>query len=335
MPHKLSKLQPQLPSFSPHIPSTMEWAAAPAAAEEPAFLQSGVRPLAWSHYFDEADFTANDRRAQLIKELSCFLAGRAGWQFLSDGTKKYHGSVVVKADASKLLQLSRSSDLEEALRHSPKEALACISAAAYEVLFGLRCAEARAMLGLFHPTKVLLRLHNLGPAAFCPVSSIQAETVGRLVTVRGTINRATAVRPLVTEMPYTCSKCGNQQVVSFPDGKFVQPARCAGQGCRSRTFAPNTAAAKCVDMQRVQVQVRHHVSHATLSLTMHTSPSDTSIPFPRSSALHAPHAHTKTIHVHACRASHEMSATTVAACLSPLRLSWSTTWWAPACQGTW
>lgn len=119
----------------------------------------------------------------------------------------------------------------------------------------MRERDTRACLpGLQQPCKVLARLHN-HPAAFRAISAIKADAVGRLVTVRGTVVRATPPAPLVVEMEFVCGKCGGAQRQAFPDGRFSPPGGCAERGCRSRTFQPVRANSTCIDWQRVGLQV--------------------------------------------------------------------------------
>lgn len=124
-----------------------------------------------------------------------------------------------------------------------------------QVLFRLREAATRAQLpALQAPGRVLLRLRNM-PAAFRTISSIKADCIGRLVSVRGTVVRSTAPQPLVTSMEFVCGKCGAAQRVPFPDGRYTPPAGCAEHGCRSRTFMPVRPSAACIDWQRIALQV--------------------------------------------------------------------------------
>lgn len=127
-----------------------------------------------------------------------------------------------------------------------------------QVLFRVRVAATRqALAALQQPCKVLVRLAN-HPRAFRTISSIKADSIGRLVSVRGTVVRATPAQPLVTEMEFVCGKCGAPQRATFPDGRFTPPAACGEGGCRSRTFAPNKGVSVCIDWQRVGLQVRRH-----------------------------------------------------------------------------
>jgi DNA replicative helicase MCM subunit Mcm2 (Cdc46/Mcm family) len=81
-----------------------------------------------------------------------------------------------------------------------------------QALFSLRPDQAQLDLPhLYGAAKVLVRLHN-HPGSFKPISSILADQIGRLVTIRGTVTRATPARPLVMEMQFVCGKCGEPQV---------------------------------------------------------------------------------------------------------------------------
>ena len=58
----------------------------------------------------------------------------------------------------------------------------------------LSCSEL-----YFKPTS---RTHTLS------VRQIKAGSIGRLVTVRGIVTRATEVKPIMTVATYTCDQCG-------------------------------------------------------------------------------------------------------------------------------
>ena len=52
---------------------------------------------------------------------------------------------------------------------------------------------------------------------------------GRLATVGGTVVRMSPVRPLITEMAFTCGKCGTRLTVAYPDRKCALPTKCSGE----------------------------------------------------------------------------------------------------------
>lgn len=53
-------------------------------------------------------------------------------------------------------------------------------------------------------------LHFKAPSRTHPLSvrQVKADSIGRLVTVRGIVTRATEVKPVMTVATYTCDQCG-------------------------------------------------------------------------------------------------------------------------------
>ena len=57
-----------------------------------------------------------------------------------------------------------------------------------------------------------------------PVRKVKADNIGKLVTVRGIVTRATEVKPLMSVATYTCDQCGSesyQPVRSYLDCIFT------------------------------------------------------------------------------------------------------------------
>jgi MCM OB domain len=52
---------------------------------------------------------------------------------------------------------------------------------------------------------------------------------GKLVSVKGTVLRASTPRPLVVEMDFLCSQCGSTATTKFEDGKYTLPSKCSGE----------------------------------------------------------------------------------------------------------
>lgn len=208
------------------------------------------KPVAWSYYWADSDYTADDRRALLIRELTCFFCSAVGWPLISSA-RSWFDKIPVSLDWEQLSALSGLFSLREAMLHAPGEALSCLGAAVHEALFV--CAPLPPQPSVEGPAKILVRLHN-HQTSFLPISAIRADQVGRLVTIRGTATRTTPVRPLITSMQFICAKCTSTHEVPFPDGRFQPPLSCGMEGCRSRTLAPNRSAVTCVDWQRVQIQ---------------------------------------------------------------------------------
>ncbi|KAG2441933.1 hypothetical protein HXX76_003538 [Chlamydomonas incerta] len=103
------------------------------------------------------------------------------------------------------------------------------------------------------PGRIVVRLYN-HPASLTHIRALKSSSIGKLVTLRGTVVRMTPVRPLVTHMDFVCAKCGSRTTQAFTDGVYALPTKCSGDGCRSRTFAPHRASARCVDWQKIRLQ---------------------------------------------------------------------------------
>jgi hypothetical protein len=107
-------------------------------------------------------------------------------------------------------------------------------------------------------------LQNLIVAG-CKTASVY---VGRLVTIRGTVVRASNIKPLVTDLDFLCSKCGEMATERLVDGIYQPPTSCRGDGCRSRTFLPQRKSAKTIDWQKLRIQVSSHSHHFPSSLAV-------------------------------------------------------------------
>ena len=214
---------------------------------------AGRRPPGWEYYWPASEYTADDRRALLIRELAGYFTSPNGWPILSSAQTIF-SKIILPLDWTHVITASNITDLQEAMYHAPTEALACLGAAAHCALFSSPLPPGRQLpAGIEASAQVAIRLTN-HPQSFLPISAIRADQIGRLVTIRGTITRSTPVRPLVTCMEFICAKCGTNKEVTFPDGRYEPPTICGADGCRSRTLAPNRSATACVDWQRVQLQ---------------------------------------------------------------------------------
>lgn len=45
---------------------------------------------------------------------------------------------------------------------------------------------------------------------FAAIREIKAQNIGKLVSVKGIVTRATEVKPMMTVATYTCDTCGNE-----------------------------------------------------------------------------------------------------------------------------
>eukprot|EP00873_Tetraselmis_striata_P017384 jgi/Tetstr1/437648/TSEL_026315.t1 len=88
------------------------------------------------------------------------------------------------------------------------------------------------------PGDVAVRLWN-HPGTLTTIRALKSSSIGKLVTIKGTVVRVSRVKPLVTRMSFACGKCGEAAATAaFADGKFELPTRCPTLGCRGKSFAP-------------------------------------------------------------------------------------------------
>ena len=53
-----------------------------------------------------------------------------------------------------------------------------------------------------------LYFKNLDTSKSVPIRDVKADYIGKLVTIRGVVTRATEVKPLMCVATYTCDHCG-------------------------------------------------------------------------------------------------------------------------------
>ena len=79
--------------------------------------------------------------------------------------------------------------------------------------------------------------------------------MGKFISIRGTVVRVSNVKPIVTQMSFTCTACSKKFPCVFSDGKYKVPSKCADYACKGRTFVPDRgmgADTQTVDWQRIR-----------------------------------------------------------------------------------
>lgn len=147
-------------------------------------------------------------------------------------------------------------DLWAALQVAPSEAISCLALAAHHTALCTR--RGKEDLAHLHPvpegTTVAVRLHNHNESLIS-FSRLKSNCIGRLVSVRGSVVRASQVKPVPTEIPHRCGKCGGEFSKTTSEGGYVPPTKClATPSCKGKKFEPLREKAPCKDWQRVRLQ---------------------------------------------------------------------------------
>ena len=98
-----------------------------------------------------------------------------------------------------------------------------------------------------------VRIENLPESIDIRGIRVHDDHIGKLVSVKGIVRKATDVRPKVTEAAFECQRCGTMTYIPQSDGGFQEPHEC--QGCeRQGPFRVNFDQSEFVDSQKLRIQ---------------------------------------------------------------------------------
>lgn len=212
-------------------------------------------PASWALYFPNQAFSSDDRRVLLIQYLCKFFLTEAGWCMLSSIRLVLNTQLVLPLDFAKLCNASGIADLEAAVELQPAECLGCLGSAVYEVLFETEqyAHDIRRLLGtVISPSYITVRPFNV-PRSIISIRSVHSGSIGKLVTVKGTVVRLLHPRLVITQLDFACMRCGKVISIECSDGRVRMPERCS-DGCRSKSFKADTRSAMTADWQKVRLQ---------------------------------------------------------------------------------
>ncbi|XP_075639041.1 putative DNA helicase MCM8 isoform X2 [Castanea sativa] len=208
---------------------------------------SGYMDILASYFPQQLFPTIEDDCLNLTSALFSFFSTPLALNLASQ-VKDEDGVFVLSIDFQ---QFRKVCDLEEfyiMLEDKPKVALLCMSAAIHKVV--LNNLEKNMMVD---GAKINIRLHNY-PETMIALKNLKAAYIDKLVSVRGTVVKASTVRPLVVQMSFDCAKCKTEITRIFPDGKFSPPQSCDLYGCKSKNFNPIRSTALTIDFQKIRLQ---------------------------------------------------------------------------------
>ncbi len=146
---------------------------------------------------------------------------------------------------------------EEAMLHAPSQALACLEIALHDVIRHQKALDHVPRTDCIDVVRV--RLHSYGSVSDmnvfeATVGSINADKVGKIVTIRGTVTKASPVKAIYTSMNFVCAKCQSSGVVRFEDGIYAPPMVCPSGACAGRNFKADPKESQCQDWQQIHIQ---------------------------------------------------------------------------------
>ena len=108
-----------------------------------------------------------------------------------------------------------------------------------------------------------------------PIRDVKASHVGKLVTVRGIVTRATEVKPMMQVATYTCDQCGAETFQPIASTSFMPVINCNAEVCRVNKsggrLTLQSRGSKFVKFQELKVQEHSDsvpVGHIPRSITV-------------------------------------------------------------------
>ncbi|CAG5132698.1 unnamed protein product [Candidula unifasciata] len=93
---------------------------------------------------------------------------------------------------------------------------------------------------------------------FAAIREVKANNIGKLVSVKGIVTRATEVKPMMTVATYTCDTCGNETYQPISSTAFMPLLMCPSQACTTNRSGGRlylqTRGSKFVKFQEVKIQ---------------------------------------------------------------------------------
>lgn len=144
-----------------------------------------------------------------------------------------------------------------AIEQSPGDSLASMGLAACRAVEELASKNVASFLGwqelsVSRENRLWPRIYNFTPQT--PVKMLRGTSVGKFVTIKGTVVRVSNIRQQLVSMYFECVRCGEKQFRSFTDYKYSMPVKCPTEKCRSRVFTPLRDTAETTDWQKIRIQ---------------------------------------------------------------------------------
>ncbi|BES95242.1 DNA replication licensing factor [Nesidiocoris tenuis] len=101
-------------------------------------------------------------------------------------------------------------------------------------------------------------IKNLSNANAIPIRDVKAQYIGKLVTIRGVVTRATEVKPLMVVATYSCDTCGSETYQLVNSMSFMPVTTCPTEACKASTSGGRlylqSRGSKFVKFQEIKIQ---------------------------------------------------------------------------------
>ncbi|KAL3929172.1 MAG: hypothetical protein SGPRY_002071 [Prymnesium sp.] len=200
---------------------------------------------------------ASTRRAAMLSKLRSFLRSPSSPLSIlrPEDVIEARGSVEMEWHAVTDGDGPLTEDPNSAWRqHSRQELLDGMAFCAHELLLE-RCPPSPDPLHTelrLRQLRLRVRIHSM--KGVTPMRELRADTVGKLVSICGSVIRVSSLRPMVQSISFHCPRCGSSMNQPLQDSKYVPPPSCPSPGCRAKALVPNRASAAVRDYQKIRLQ---------------------------------------------------------------------------------
>lgn len=99
---------------------------------------------------------------------------------------------------------------------------------------------------------------NMSVNKSVPIRDVKADSIGKLITVKGIVTRSTEVKPLMQVATYTCDKCGSETYQPVKAMSFMPVQMCPSDDCRVNKAGGRlylqTRGSKFIKFQEIRIQ---------------------------------------------------------------------------------
>ncbi|UYV65743.1 MCM8 [Cordylochernes scorpioides] len=211
----------------------------------------------WKYYFPNEGYQTHSNTSLKLDMLEAYFHDHPE-QFLLDRIEEQQFFVV---DIKQVGDAVSWPELLDQLREQPEWVISVFGLAMHQVVSTKIHQEldqsAQKLACSAIPYQVPpIRARIVGLETVLPLKQLKANFYDKFVSIRGTVIRVSNVKPLCTQMAFTCYNCSTLQVITQPYGRFTFPTKCLGSGCRSRSFQPvrDSPLTETVDWQTIRIQ---------------------------------------------------------------------------------
>ena len=87
------------------------------------------------------------------------------------------------------------------------------------------------------------------------IRDLKVQTMGRLMSIHGTVTRTTEVKPELIEATFKCLECQEITGKVEQQFKFTEPVRCSNEKCQNRIkWELQNSDSQFIDWQKLRVQ---------------------------------------------------------------------------------